>query len=92
MRRDQFATVAEHIAAWKAGGRRWAKVEGFNVDAWQADEEAKRMATAEAARPMQIFADTSGDLHVRMSDGAVAKLTGESPAPAPCPTCGAVRK
>ena len=47
----EFSSVAEHIAAWKAGGRRWAKVEGFNVDAWQADEEAKRMATAEAARP-----------------------------------------
>lgn len=52
-----FATVEEHIAAWKAGGRRWAKVEGFNVDAMQADEEAKRRAAAEAARPMLALAE-----------------------------------
>ena len=52
-----FATIEEHIAAWKAGGRRWAKVEGFNVDAMQADEEAKRRAAAEAARPMLALAE-----------------------------------
>ena len=43
-----FATVEEHIAAWKAGGRRWAKVEGFNVDAWQAERDALARADAVA--------------------------------------------
>lgn len=47
----EFASVAEHIAAWQAGGRRWAKVDGFNVDAWQANEEAKRRAAADAQPP-----------------------------------------
>lgn len=46
--REQFATVAEHIAAWKRGGRRWAKVEGFNVDAWQAERDALARADAVA--------------------------------------------
>ena len=48
MNREQFATVAEHIAAWKRGGRRWARVEGFNVDAVQAEEQAERDALARA--------------------------------------------
>lgn len=44
----EFSSVAEHIAAWKAGGRRWAKVEGFNVDAWQAERDALARADAVA--------------------------------------------
>ena len=83
--REQFATVAEHIAAWKAGGRRWAKVEGFNVDAMQAAEQADRdalvradeVATAMAADPVQA------------ARCGVPAVIGDATT---CPTCGAVRK
>ena len=53
-----FATVEEHIAAWKAGGRRWAKVEGFNVDAVQAERDADH---AEQARFDAVAAMLAGD-------------------------------
>lgn len=83
--REQFATVAEHVAAWKAGGRRWARVAGFNVDAWQADEEAKRR---EAARPgPALIAATRVMVE---ADPVEARF--DADAAMLCPTCGAVRR
>ena len=70
-----FATIEEHIAAWKAGGRRWAKVEGFNVDAMQAAEQAERdavvradaVATAMAGDPALAAMSTAPDGTARVA-------------------------
>ena len=80
----EFASVAEHIAAWKAGGRRWAKVEGFNVDAWQAERDADH---AEQARFDAVAAMLAGD-PVQAARCGVPAVIGEA---TPCPMCGAAR-
>ena len=81
----EFSSVAEHIAAWKAGGRRWAKVEGFNVDAWQAERDADH---AEQARFDAVAAMLAGD-PVQAARCGVPAVIGEV---TPCPMCGAVRR
>ena len=80
-----FATIEEHIAAWKAGGRRWAKVEGFNVDAVQAERDADH---AEQARFDAVAAMLAGDPVQAARCGVPAEIE----EPTTCPTCGAVRK
>lgn len=80
-----FATVEEHIAAWKAGGRRWAKVEGFNVDAVQAERDADH---AEQARFDAVAAMLAGDPVQAARCGVPAEIE----EPTPCPMCGAVRR
>lgn len=80
-----FATIEEHIAAWKAGGRRWAKVAGFNVDAMQAAEQAERDAVVRA----DAVATTLAADPVMAVPCGVPAVIGEA---ATCPTCGAVRR
>lgn len=92
---EQFATVAEHIAAWKAGGRRWARVDGFNVDAMHAERDLAAKATVDLREPPQWAID--GAARVQASIDRKTLRLGSFAASvdtllAPCPTCGAVRR
>lgn len=102
-----FATIEEHIAAWKAGGRRWAKVEGFNVDAMQAERDAlvraDAVATVMATHPVMavlcgVPAEVPRDDWGPLPDDLVAAIAAAHIASMPastggeaCPTCGAVK-
>lgn len=43
-----FATAAEHVASWKAGGPRYAQVDGWTIDAIQAEKDLKDAAARQA--------------------------------------------
>lgn len=48
-----FPSLAEHVASWRAGGPRYAKVDGWTIDAIQAERDLEARAAELAVNPVQ---------------------------------------